>query len=59
MDLLGVIQDKVEPDYIGGAVDKSETRVQKRIKVFSEQICKGVSDMQVRIYSHSICQLTF
>ena len=47
MDLLEMIKDKVEPDFIGGAVDKSETRVQKRIKVFSEQVRKGVTDMQV------------
>ena len=51
MDLLAIVEDKVETKYVGGEVDKSETRVEKRTKVFLSQIRKGVSDMEVIIFS--------
>ena len=48
MNLLDIIEDKIEPNYIGGHVDKSEKRVEKREKVFAEQVYKAVSDMEAK-----------
>ena len=47
MDLLDIVKDKVEPDYVNGQKDKGEERVAKRTKVFLQQVQKGVVEMQV------------
>ena len=48
MDLLGSLKDKVEPCYVDGMVDSREARVTKRVKVFNQQVQKGVADMEVK-----------
>ena len=47
MDLLDIVREKVEPGYIDCHRDEEETRVQKRMKIFSLQAQKGVLEMQV------------
>ena len=47
MDLLDILKDKVEPRYIGGYQDTKETRVAKRVKVFTHQAQRGVAELQV------------
>ena len=42
---MDILKDKVEPTCVGGQVNKRETRVSKRIKVFSQQAQKGVSEL--------------
>ena len=49
MDFLDVVKDKIEPQYIDGSKDVEETKVSKRKKIFSKQVRKGVSEMQVSL----------
>ena len=42
MDLLDLVKDNVEPQYVDGHVDVEDVKVSKRTKVFLEQVHKGV-----------------
>ena len=63
MDLLDIVKDKVEPGllaqiicinnnlvqgYVDGSKDLVETKVSKRVKVFTQQVHKGVTEMEVK-----------
>ena len=47
MDLLDLVKDKFEPGYLDGKSDAKEARVTKRVKIFDQQVKKGVAEMQV------------
>ena len=47
MDLLDILKEKVEPGYLSGSKDVKETKVAKRVKIFTLQVQKGVQEMGV------------
>ena len=47
MDLLDTLREKVESKYLDNHDDRKETRVSKTVKIFHEQVEKGVAEMEV------------
>ena len=52
MDLLTLVAEKVEPKYIDGHIDKEELRVAKKVKIFQQQVDKGIMEIQVWRYEY-------